>query len=142
MNKYRSPNTKIVAGDGLMYNQATKIEKDIKYQHYGIYSNDNTYAVTFNPYINRPPTKFMQTESVRMPPSDQHITKPVCEPPVALSDSRMYLNNAQARPAPVLPPYLNKPEDLGRIQGLCDKRLKEYVIYGPTTTIKTQKIQY
>lgn len=142
MNKYRNANTTIVGGEGMMYNQATEIVKKVDYPHYGIYSNDNTYAVTFNPQINRPPTQIIQSEVVKPPHTNQHITKPVCEPPVALSDSRMYLNNAQARPAPVLPPYLNKPEDLGRIQGLCDKRLKEYVIYGPTTTIKTQKIQY
>ena len=142
MNKYRNPNSTIVGTDGLMYNQATKIFKKIDYPHYGIFSNDNTYPATFNPYINKPPTLKVQQEIVRPPPTNQHITKPYCEPPVCLTDSRAYIHHATAKPAPLLPPYLNKPEDLGRIQGLCDKRMKEYVIYGPTQTIVQKNIQY
>ena len=110
MNKYKNPNSNIVGSTGQMYNEATKTEKQINYNHYGIFANDNTYDVTFNPYINRPPTKKMAHYPIKPPPTNQHITKTYNEPPVSLTDGKTYLNNAASNAPLILPPFLNKPE--------------------------------
>ena len=125
-----------------MYNQATQIVQKIDYPHYGIFSNDNTYPVTFNPYKNRPPTEIIQRDVARPPHTSERMTKPFCEPPVDLSDARMYLHHATSKPAPVLPPYLNKPQDLGQVQGVCDKRMQEYIQFFPPYPVVQKNIQY
>ena len=107
MNRYRDPNSSTVGAEGTMYNQATRTEKTLNYNHYGIFANDNTYAVMFNPYINRPPTKYMTDKPVKPPPSKQHITKPTTEPATSIT-----------KQPPLLPPYLTNPEDLGARKGI------------------------
>ena len=41
MNKYRNPNSTTVGTEGSMFNEGTKTEKNIEYNHFGIFSNDN-----------------------------------------------------------------------------------------------------
>ena len=135
MNKYKDPNSSIVGTDGTMYNQATRTEMQIDYNHYGIFANDNTYAITFNPYINKPPTKQMLDKPVKPPPSKQHITKPTVEPSTSFNDALIYIKNNKTKKAPLLPPYLKKPEDLGEIQGRAYEKDKSNIIY-----TKSQKI--
>ena len=142
MNKYKNPNSTAVGTAGQMVNENMKTEKQINYQHYGIFANDNTYAVTFNPQINRPPTKHMTHYPIKPPPTNQHITITYNEPPASLTDGKVYLNNAAANAPPIIPPYLNKPEDLATIQGLADEKNKGRVIYGPTHIIKQKNIVY
>lgn len=138
MNRYKDPNSSTVGTEGLMYNQATKTEKKIDYNHYGIFSNDNTYAVTFNPYINLPPTKYMTDKPVKPPPSRQRITKPTAEPAVALTDAGYLIKNDKSKKPPLLPPYLNKPEKLGEIQGRANEKDKSNIIYSkPQKVIQT-----
>lgn len=141
-NKYKSPFSEIVGREGEMYNEATMTNPNLHFQHFGIFANDNTYAVTFNPLINRPFTKIMEHKPVRPPPTNQHITKPICEPPVSMTDSQFYLNNAKAITPPILPPYLKMPQDLARIQGLAKENNKGSIIYGPTHTVTTNNIIY
>ena len=131
MNKYRPANTTIVGASGQMTGEGAKHDRTINYNHYGIFANDNTYAVTFSPYINRPPTKIIEQKPIKPPQTNQHITKPLHEPPTSMTDAKFYLNNASADKPPLLPPYLNKPEDLGRIQGLANEKDKGNVLYGP-----------
>lgn len=131
-NNYKSPSTEIAGREGQMYNQATITERKVPFYDHGVFSNDNTYAVTFNPYLNRPKTKFMEFETIKLPRPLEHTTKPLHEPPVALTDGKYYLHCPTAKRPPVLPPYLKQPEDLSKIQGLCRENDKGYVIYGPT----------
>ena len=131
MNKYRPANTTIVGASGQMTGEGAKHDRTIDYNHFGIYANDNTYAVTFNPHYNRPPTKIIEQKPIKQPPSNQHITKPIVEPPTSMTDGKVYLNNATANKPPLLPPYLNKPEDLARIQGLANEKDKGNIKYGP-----------
>lgn len=142
MNKYKNPNSSTVGATGQMFNEATKTEQNINYNHFGIFANDNTYAITFNPYINRPPTKYIQHIPVKPPPTDEHITKTYNEPPTSLTDGRQYLNNSKSKPPPLLPPYLNKPEDLGVIQGNTDERNKSNIIYNKPININKRNIHY
>ena len=131
-NNYRSPDTEIVGREGQMFNEATLTDRTIEFEDFGIFANDNTYPVTFNPMYNRPKTKNLEYEDVRRPLLGERTTRPVNEPPVALTDGMFYLNNAQCKPPPVLPPYLQKPEDLAKIQGLAREYEKGNIIYGPT----------
>ena len=142
MNKYGSPNSNAIGTTGQMYNENMKTEKYINNKHYGIFSNDNTYAITFNPYINKPPTKLMIDKPVKLPPSNQHITKTYNEPPSSLTDGKQYLHNAKSKKPPLLPPYLTKPEDLGEIQGRANEKDKGNVIYGPTNKVKFETFLY
>lgn len=132
-----------VGAEGTMFNENVKIEKEMEqFNHYGIFSNDNTYAVMFNPKINRPPMKYFDNKPVRPPPSKQHITKPLHEPPVAITDGGYYLRKDKAPKAPELPVYLKKPEKLGEVQGLAQEKEKGRVIYGPTKKVKITNIVY
>ncbi|KAK8836401.1 hypothetical protein M9Y10_039744 [Tritrichomonas musculus] len=131
MNKYRQSNTTIVGASGQMYAEGAKHDRNINYTHYGIFANDNTYAVTFNPRYNRPPTKIIEQKPIKQPPSNQYITKPLHEPPTSITEAKFYLNNATADKPPLLPPYLNRPEDLGIIQGLANEKNKGNIEYGP-----------
>ena len=142
MNKYKNPNSTTVGVSGCMVNENMRTEKQINYNHYGIFANDNTYAITFNPYINRPPTKQMTHYPIKPPPTNQHITRTYNEPPVSLTDGKTYLNNAASNAPPILPPFLNKPEDLATIQGLADEKNKGTIQYGPTHTINQTNIVY
>ena len=54
-----SPQAEIVGREGMMSNEATIKNKDIQYQHFGVFSNTNSYSVTFNPFINRQPSQIM-----------------------------------------------------------------------------------
>ena len=130
-NDYRSVFSEIVGREGMMYNEATIKKKDIKFQHFGIFSNDNTYAVTFNPYINRPETKVFEHKPVRRPPTNQHITDHKHEPPVSMTDAKYYIHTGRAKTPPVLPKYLKKPEKYGNVQGRAHEKEKGNVIYGP-----------
>ena len=129
MNRYRDPNSSTVGAEGTMYNQATRTEKTLNYNHYGIFANDNTYAVMFNPYINRPPTKYMTDKPVKPPPSKQQITKPTTEPATSITDGGYYLKNNKTKKPPLLPPYLTNPEDLGAIQGRANEKDKSNIMY-------------
>lgn len=142
MNKYKNPNSTTIGTTGCMYNESTTTNEDVEYNHYGIYSNDNTYAVTFNPHINRPPTKNMPHYPVRPPPTDEHMTLTQNEPPVSMTDGMHYLNNATTLPPPLLPPYLNKPQDLAAIQGLANERDKANLIYTKPANISFKNIHY
>lgn len=131
-NNYKSPETEIAGREGYMYNQATITERKIPFFDHGLFSNDNTYAVSFNPFINRPKTKFIEQEIIKLPFPKEHTTKPLHEPPVSLTDGKYYMHCPATKPAPLLPPYLKKPQDLSRIQGLMREKDKGNVIYGPT----------
>ena len=141
-NNYKSPDTEIAGREGQMYNEATITDKTIEFNDFGIFANDNTYAVSFNPYFNRPKTKYIENKPVRRPPTKEHRTKTYNEPPVSMTDGMFYLNNAYAKPPPVLPVYLKKPEDLARIQGLANESNKGNIIYGPTHTNNVSYIIY
>ena len=45
-NKYRSPNSTIVGGPGMMYNEATRVQTPSIYNKSAQYQNNNTYMVT------------------------------------------------------------------------------------------------
>ena len=124
-----------------MFNEGTKTEHTVGFNHFGIFSNDNTYAVTFNPYYNRPPMKYMENKPVRPPKSNQHRTKPSIEPPVQMTDNWQYLRNDRAPKAPILPPYLKKPLK-EPIQGAMNEKDKGRVIYGPQHKVKIENIIY
>lgn len=141
-NDCRSPQAEIVGREGMMFNQATMKKKDVPYQHFGIFSNDNTYAVTFNPFINRPPTtKIQPSKPVRFPDTQEHTTKPVNEPPVSMTDGGFYRHVGKVKPAPLLPVFLKKPEK-PQIQGRAQEEDKGNIIYGPTQRIITQNNVY
>ena len=142
MNKYKNPNSTAVGTAGQMVNENMKTEKQINYQHYGIFANDNTYAVTFNPQINRPPTKHMTHYPIKPPPTNQLITITYNEPPASLTDGKAYLNNATSNTPPIIPPYLNKPEDLATIQGLADEKNKGRIDYYKPITVDKKFIHY
>ncbi len=142
MNKYRNPNSTTVGTEGAMFNEGTKTEKHIDFNHYGIFSNDNTYAVTFNQNINRPPTKYFENKPVRPPKSNQHVTRVSVEPPVSLTDGGYYLKNDKTKKPPILPPYLKKPEDPNIIQGKAEEKNKGNIYYYKPTKIKENKIHY
>lgn len=136
-NRYRSPNSTITATTGQMWNEATRTERNVNFNHYGIFSNDNTYPVTFNPYVNRPPTRIIENKPINLPPAKQHITKPTIEPPVSLTDSLQYMKNDYAKPPPLLPPYLSKPSK-EVMQGATDERNHLQIAYcRPTTSSYT-----
>ena len=122
MNKYVNPNATTIGGEGMAWNEGTQIDKQIEFNHYGIFSNDNTYAITFNPYINRPPTKYLQQQTTKPPHTNQRITKINVEPPSSLTDGNQYIVNDKVNNPPLLPPYLQKPENLGEIQGISQKQ--------------------
>ncbi len=142
MNKYRNPDSSIIGAEGEMFNEGTKTEHTIGFNHFGIFSNDNTYAITFNPYYNRPPIKYMENKPVRPPKSNQHRTKPLHEPPVSITDGGYYLKKDKAPKAPILPSYLKKPEKIGEIQGKANEKDKGNVIYGPQHKVKIENIIY
>lgn len=133
-NNYRSPETEIVGAEGMMVNEGTITDHNIEFNDYGIFANDNTYPVTFNPYFNRPKTVIIEQKPVRRPPWNEHRTKTYNEPPVSMTDGMFYLHNAEAKPPPLLPVHLKKPEDLAKIQGLAKEYNKGNIIYGPTHT--------
>ena len=141
-NDYKSPNAEIVGREGVMYNENTEKVRFIKGKHYGIFSNDNTYAVTFNPKVNLPPTIVRENKPVRPPPTNQHTTKGLHEPPVSLTDGKHYIHHGYVKKPPLLPPYLKKPEDLARIQGLADENNKGSIIYGPKHSVIIKKKIY
>lgn len=131
MNRYRSPYSDIVGTSGQMYNEATKTERVINYNHYGICVNDNTYAVTFNPYINRPPTTVTQQDVIKLPRHNEHITKTYNEPPAGFTENNVYIASASVESPPLLPPYLNEPlEEV--IQGKTDA--EDSALYTPSFT--------
>ena len=109
MNQYRHPDAVIVGTEGQMFNQGAQIEANIDFEDYGVFTNDNTYSITFNPYYNRPKIKVIQQETVKRPKMGQRITKPSIEPPCSITENGMILRNDFVKEAPVLPPYLNKP---------------------------------
>lgn len=129
MNRYRDPNATTIGVEGTMFNQATRVEKQVDFNHFGIFSNDNTYAVTFNHNINRPPTKYTVDKPVKLPPSNQHITKPIVESATSITDGGYYLVNNKTKQPPLLPPYLKNPEKLGEIQGRAYEKDKSNLIY-------------
>ena len=140
--KYKSPHSTITGGMGYMWNEATVRKIKIPYEDYGIYSNDNTYAITFNEKLNRPPMWKTDEKIIRYPSTKQRETKTYFEPPVSMTDGRFFVKSDKCQKTPVLPVYLKKPEDLGRIQGLTKNGIQEYVIYGPTHTITETRILY
>lgn len=146
MNKYacayKNPNSNIVGTSGQMYNEATKIEKNINYEDFGIYTNDNTYAVTFNHSINRPATKQLPEVKIKPPTTSQQVTKTFNEPPVALTENKIYFNNSSVKKPPLLPPYLNKPEDEGLIQGRTNGFNNGNIVYNHKNTINYKNLVY
>ena len=142
MNKYGKPNSTTVGAEGTMFNEGTKTEKTIEFNHFGIFSNDNTYAVTFNQRINRPPTKYMENKPVKPPKSNQHNTRPLHEPTVSITVGVYYFKKDKAPKAPILPPYLKKPEKLGEIQGRADERNKGRIGYFKPINVKQANIHY
>lgn len=141
MNKYRNPDSSIIGAEGMGFNEGTRIEEDIEFEDYGVFTNDNTYSITFNPYYNRPKIKIHQQESVRPPKSNQHITKPSVEPPVQMTDNWQYIRNDKAPRAPILPPYLKKPAK-EQIQGAMNEKDKGNIIYGPQHKVNIENINY
>ena len=131
-NNYKSPSSEIVGREGQMYNEATITDQNIDFQDFSIFANDFTYPITFNPYLNRPKTKYIEHKPVRNSLYNQHITKQLHEPPVSMTDGMFYLHNDAAKPPPILPPYLNHPEQLGKVQGLANEQNKANIIGGPT----------
>lgn len=142
MSNYRNPYSKTVGAEGTMFNENTKTEMQVDFNHYGIFSNDNTYAVTFNPKINRPPTKYFQDKPVKPPPSNQHITKPLHEPPVSITDGGYYIKKDKADKPPLLPVYLKKPENLGEIQGIANEKNKGNIGYYKPQKLTEKRIHY
>ena len=142
MNNYKNPYSKTVGTEGAMFNEATKTEMQVDFNHYGIFSNDNTYAVTFNPKINRPPTKYFQDKPVKPPLSNQHITKPLHEPPVTITDGGYFIKKDKAEKPPLLPVYLKKPENLGEIQGRADEKNKGNIHYYKPQKLTEKRIHY
>ena len=142
-NDYRSPHAEIVGREGMMFNEATMKNKDIEFQHFGVFSNTNTYSVTFNPFINRPPTQIIEhDEPVRFPDTREHITKPLHEPPVSITDGGFYRHIGQHdKPVPLLPKYLKKPEPPA-MQGRAREYNKQDIRYGPTQHVITQNNIY
>lgn len=119
----------------MMYNEATLLKHTIPYEHYGILSNDNTYAIHFNPNYNRHPYTYFEYKPVKFPQTYEHTTKTETEPPVALTDGKAYLHQGSVKPPPLLPPYLKKPEDLGLLQSRAWERNKGDIIYGHTQQV-------
>ena len=142
MNNYKNPYSTTVGTEGAMFNENTKTEAKIDFNHYGIFSNDNTYAVKFNPNINRPPTKYFTDKPVKPPPTNQHITKGLHEPAVAITDGGYYIKKDKANSPPLLPVYLNKPEDLGQIHGLSNERNKGRIYYYKPQDFTEKRIHY
>ena len=142
MNNYKNPNSKSIGIEGAMYNENMKTEKDVVFNHYGIFSNDNTYAVTFNHKINLPPTKYFENKPVKQPPSNQHITKPLHEPPVCITDGGYFIRKDKASKPPELPPYLKKPEKLGEIQGKANEKNKGRIYYYKPQKLNLKNIHY
>lgn len=142
MNKYKSPNSTTFGTTGCMYNESTNTDKDIEYKHFGLYANDNTYAVTFHPHINRPPTTYMPHYPVRPPPTNEQMTLTQNEPSVSMTDGMHYLNNATSKPPPLLPPYMNRPDDLTTIQGSADEKNKANLIYFKPHNVNIKNIHY
>lgn len=142
MNKYKSPISTTFGTTGCMYNESTITMKDIEYNHYGLYANDNTYAVTFNPHINRPPTTYIPHNPVRPPQTNEQMTITQNEPSVSMTDGMHYLNNATSKPPPYLPPYLNRPDDQPTIQGLADEKNKANLIYFKPHNVNIKNIHY
>ena len=140
-NQYKNPKANINGVEGSMFNENTKIETPIKYEHYGIYSNDNTYAITFNPKINRPPIKYFDNKPVRPPPQTQHITKAINEPPISITEGGFYLRKDKAKKPPLLPPYLNKPDE-EKLQGQSYDKNKGRIMYYKPNKIDIRNIHY
>ncbi len=138
-NDYKSSNAQIIATEGMMYNEATLKKLRIHYEDYGILSNDNTYAVKFNPNINRHDHIFFEDRPVRLPPIEEHHTRTSAEPPVAMTDSKSFIKHDYVKPPPLLPPYLNKPESPIQLQGKANEPDKGSVVYGPKRQIHTTK---
>ena len=142
MNNYKNPHSTTIGTEGAMFNEAMKMEKKIDFNHYGIFSNDNTYAVSFNPNINRPPMKYFQNKPIKPPHTNQHITKPINEPPVSITDGGYFMKKDKPKEPPLLPPYLKKPEKLGEVQGKAHEKDKGQIIYGPKHKVKIENIVY
>lgn len=96
LSNYRSPNSTVIGGEGHMYGEAMKTDRSINYQDFGIFANDNTYAVTFNPFFNQPKTEVHVNPPVRPPPTNQRVTKTFNEPPADITDNGMYVKNPTA----------------------------------------------
>lgn len=75
LSNYRSPHSTVIGGEGHMYAEAMKTDRVINYQDYGVFANDNTYSVTFNPYYNQPKTVVHVNPPVRPPHTNQRVTK-------------------------------------------------------------------
>lgn len=141
-NDWKSPYSENIATEGLWYNHNTVKKKVIHFPHYGIYTNDNTYAVTFNPMMNRPETVVYEYYPQRPPHTGEHKTKPEHEPPVCISDSGKYIHQGgKVKDGPKLPPYL-KRYDKPEIQGRAMEYNKGSIKYGPTQHLVTQNIIY
>ncbi len=141
-NNYKSSNVEILGREGMMYNEATEKIRNINYPHHSIFSNDNTYAITFNVEMNRPPTKYKEHKPVRQPSTNEYRTRGLHESPVNLTDNLQYLHYSKCKPTPLLPPYLKRPEDSARIQGLANESNKGSIIYGPTRRVNVSNIVY
>ena len=128
MNNYKNPNASIIGVDGLMFNQATILEQDIEYEDYGVFSNNNTYSVTFNPNINRPKIKVFQQEIIKRPKLNEPPIKTYTEPCVSITENGFYLTNSKCSDPPILPPYLQKPLN-EKIQGTTNETDKSPLGY-------------
>lgn len=142
MHNYKSSNIEIVGREGMMFNEATLKTIKIPYEHYGILANDNTYAVTFDPYMNQPVYTYFEYYPLRRPTAEEHKTKTATEPPVALTDGNQYMHKGYVQPTPLLPPYLNRPEDLGLLQGRAKEFNKADIVYGPKHKVHITNIVY
>ncbi len=136
-NDYKSSNAEIIGREGMMFNEATLKKYEIPYRDFGILSNDNTYAVSFNPNVNRHEHTFFEFKPVRFPPTDEQTTRTLNEPPVGLTDGMAYIKQDYVKPPPLLPPYLNKPESPIKLQGSASEQDKAPIVYGPKRVIHT-----
>lgn len=79
---------------------------------------------------------------MKPPPTNQHITKPLHEPPVAITDGGYYIKKDKANKPPLLPPYLKKPEKLGEIQGRANEKNKGNIDYYKPQQLTEKRIHY
>lgn len=141
-NDYKSSNAEIVSTEGMMFNEATLKKYTIPFDDFGILSNDNTYAVSFNPFLNKHEESYFEYKAVRFPQTDEQTTRTLNEPPVGLTDGMAYIKQDYVKPPPLLPPYLNKPESPIKLQGSASEQDKAPIVYGPKRIIHTTNIVF
>ena len=127
-NKYKSVNSVIVGAEGKMHNENTQTIKNISKLDCGLFANDNTYAITFNPYLNQPDYKIIPEEHKKLEKTRQHITKPLNEPPTIITDNGKFIRKTHLPPTQFKPKY-QKRENKNMIQGTCSEVFNTNIIY-------------